>query len=117
MKDIEQFLRDNAPGTPDEGQFMIETSARLNAVEGIKKTVDGENRRWRLTLIIALLAGLLLGCFVTALVLFYPVKIDGSAIGKAINSLQEWKPVLFGFIAACAVALGLLSLNRKGEAF
>ena len=42
MKDIEQFLRENVPETPDEGQFLIETNARMDSVEGIKKTVDGE---------------------------------------------------------------------------
>ena len=48
MKDLEQFLRDNAPETPEEGQFLLETNARLDAVEGIKKTVDGERRRGRI---------------------------------------------------------------------
>ena len=48
MKDIEQFLRENAPDTPAEGQFMIETNARLNAVEGIKKEVDGARHRGRI---------------------------------------------------------------------
>ena len=71
MKDIEQYLRDNAPETPAEGQFLIETNARLNAVEGIKKTVDGERRRGRIALIVALAAGLVLGCLITLLVLFY----------------------------------------------
>ena len=51
MKDLEQFLRDNAPETPEEGQFLLETNARLNAVEGIKKTVDGERHRGRVALI------------------------------------------------------------------
>ena len=46
-KDIEQYLRDNAPGIPDEGQFLIETNARLRNVEGIKQTVDTERRRGR----------------------------------------------------------------------
>ena len=45
MKDLDRFLRENAPETPEEGQFLIETNARLDSVEGIKKTVDGENRR------------------------------------------------------------------------
>ena len=64
MKDLDRFLRENAPETPEEGQFLIETNARLDSVEGIKKTVDGENRRWRVALIIALAAGLVLGCII-----------------------------------------------------
>ena len=118
MKDIEQFLRDNKPETPDEGQFMIEMNARLNAVEGIKKTVEGENRRWRVALIIALVAGLVLGCAITALVLLCPVEplqVEQSALMKALQTMQPYKNLLFGFIAACAIALGVLSLTGRRQ--
>ena len=120
MTDIEQFLRENAPEVPDEGQFMVETNARLNAVEGIKKTVDGENRRWRIALIAALAAGLVLGCLLTLVVLFCPIEpvtVDSSVFAKAIDVLQGKKEILFGIIAALAVALGLVSLTRRREAF
>lgn len=115
MKDIDQFLRDNAPETPDEGQFLIEMNARLNQVEGIKKTVDGEYRRWRVALIIALAAGLVLGCALTAMLLLFPVQLpqaDASALTKALQAIHPYKNLLFGFIALCAIALGLLFLPR-----
>ena len=117
MKDIEQYLRDNAPETPAEGQFLIETNARLNAVEGIKKTVDGERRRGRIALIVALAAGLVLGCLITLLVLFYPVQpaADSSAFTKALEALQDRKEFLYGAIALLAVTLGVVSLTRKRE--
>ena len=119
MKDIEQFLRDNTPETPAEGQFLIETNARLNAVEGIKKTVDGEHRRWRLALIIALVSGLALGCIVTGLVLLYPIRplqAEESFIVKTAQILRQWLPVLVGFIASCAIALFVVSRTKKEEA-
>ena len=118
MKDIEQYLRDNAPETPAEGQFIIETNARLNAVEGIKKTVDGERRRGRIALVVALAAGLVLGCLITLLVLFYPVQpaqADSSAFTQALEALQDKKEFLYGGIAVLAVALSIVSLNRKRE--
>ena len=40
MKDIEQYLRENRPETPVEGQFLIETNARLSKVEGIRRSVE-----------------------------------------------------------------------------
>ena len=45
MMDIEQYLRDNKPEMPEEGQFLVETNARLRNVEGVKKCVDEDLRR------------------------------------------------------------------------
>ena len=117
MKDIEQFLRDNAPETPDEGQFLIETNARLDSVEGIKKTVDGERRRWRKALVIALAIGLVLGCLLTVLVILYPVQADSSSFAKTLEALKGGKEILMGFIACCAIGLGVMSMTKKREAF
>ena len=110
MKDIEQYLRENVPETPDEGQFLIETNARLTAVEGIKKTVDGERRRWRIALIVALASGLTLGCLATLFMIFYPVhplQVESTVFTKLVEFLRGGKEVLFGLIAVCAVALGV----------
>lgn len=118
MKDLEQFLRDNKPEMPDEGQFMIEMNARLNAVEGIKQTVDGESRRWRKALIITLVVGLVLGSALTALVLLHPLPalgVDESILTKSVQFLQDKNEFLFGFIAVCATALGILSLTAHRQ--
>ena len=115
MKDIEQFLRENAPETPGEGQFLIETNARLDAVEGIKSTVDREHRRWRTALIAALVTGLVLGCLMTALVLLWPEQAGESVLSKAVQALRPVRYVFFGVIACCALTLGLLSLSRRRE--
>ena len=119
MKDIEQYLRENAPHSPEEDQFLIETNARLDAVEGIKKVVDGENRRWRITLMVTLATGLALGSLVTLLALFYPAQPSqaaASAWAKALEAVQGQKEILMGFVAVCAVALGVLSLSKRREA-
>ena len=118
MKDIEQYLRQNKPEAPDEGQFLIETNAKLSNVEGIKGTVDAERRHGRLMLVIALVAGLVIGCLLTLFVTFYPVpsiETELSAFSKAIASLREWKILLLLPVAGCAVALGILLMNRKKE--
>lgn len=121
MKDIEQYLRENAPETPEEGQFLIETNARLGAVEGIKKTVDVENRHWRKVLVITLISGIVLGSLVTAFAMLYPIQpvqpgqTEKSDLVRIIESLKEMRYVLFGFVAFCAAALGALSLIRKRE--
>ena len=118
MKDIEQYLRQNKPETPDEGQFIIETNARLSNVEGIKGTVDAERHRGRLMLVIALVAGLVIGCLFTLFVVFFPVpsiETELSVFSKAILSLKEWEALLLVPVAACAIALGIFLMNRKKE--
>ncbi|MBO6069315.1 MAG: hypothetical protein J6P50_08960 [Bacteroidales bacterium] len=118
MKDIEQILRDNKPELPDEGAFLIETNARLSKVEGIKDTVDREYRRGRRALVIALAAGLVIGCLATLLVMFYPLPslaAERTAFTDAIEGLRDYRYYLMTAVAGCAVALGLLLLNRKKE--
>ena len=118
MKDIEKFLRENAPEAPEEGQFLIETKARLSAVEGIKKTVDREHRRGRIALIVTLIAGIVIGCAVTLLVTLYPVRVeqpDSSAIARAVASMKEYREVFMGVVAFLAIALGVVFAVKRQE--
>ena len=120
MMDIEQYLRDNKPEMPEEGQFLVETNARLCNVEGVKKCVDEDRHRGRMALIIALGAGLVLGCLTTLLVLFYPlpsIEVNQSALTKVVAGLQAWNEFLIALIAGCAIALGVVFMSRKKEAF
>ena len=118
--DIEQYLRDNKPEMPEEGQFLVETNARLRNVEGVKKCVDEDLRRSRMALIIALAVGLGLGCLATLWVVFYPmpsIDVGQSAIARIMAGLMEWKEFLIALVAGCAIALGVVFMARKKEAF
>ena len=120
MMDIEQYLRDNKPEMPEEGQFMVETNARLRNVEGIKKCVDEDLRRSRMALIIALAVGLGLGCLATLWVVFYPmpsIEVGQSDIALIMAGLMEWKEFLIVLVAGCAIALGVVFMTRNNEAF
>ena len=119
MMDIEQYLRDNKPELPEEGQFLIETNARLSNVEGVKKCVDEDRHRGRIALSIALGAGLVLGCLATLLVVSYPlpsIELDSTALAKVVAGHQAWKAFLIALIAGCAIALGVVFMSRKKEA-
>ena len=118
MMDIEQYLRDNKPEMPEEGQFLVETNARLCNVEGVKKCVDEDRHRGRMALIIALAAGLGLGCLATLLVMFYPlpsIEVSQSAIARILAGLREWKELLIALVAVCAIALGVVFITRKSD--
>ena len=120
MMDIEQYLRDNKPEMPEEGQFLVETNARLSNVEGVKKCVDEERHRGRMALIIALAVGLGLGCLTTLLVVFCPlpsVEFGRSAVARVLAGLKEWKEFMIALVAVCAIALGVVFMARKKEAF
>lgn len=118
--DIEQYLRDNKPEMPEEGQFLVETNARLCNVEGVKKCVDEDRHRGRIALIIALAVGLGLGCLATLLLVFCPlpsIEVGQSVIAKFMVGLKEWQEFLITFVAVCAIALGVVFMTRKKEAF
>ena len=117
MNDLDQFLRDNRPEMPAEGQFLLETNARLAAVEGIKKTVDQERRRGRIALLLALAAGVVLGCIVTAVILLCPVPHASDFLSRAQAFLREHLLYLLAPTACFAIALGILSLRRKRIVF
>ena len=125
MKDIEQILRENAPQIPDEGQFMIETAARLKSVEGLKAEVEHSHRRGRIAMIIALAAGIALGSIAVLLIL-NPVDVstllpEDSAAGipfvdkMLAAALSNVKGIAIILVAATALALGLTTLTRRQE--
>ena len=114
--DIEQYLRDNKPEIPEEGQFLIETNARLSKVEGIKKCVDEDRHRRRGALIVALAAGLVLGTLLTLYGMRHPMASTGmemSFVSKVAEALQGWKPLPMLFIAFSSLSLGLVFLTRR----
>ncbi|MCR5276049.1 MAG: hypothetical protein K6D54_00040 [Bacteroidales bacterium] len=119
MKDIEQFLRENKPQAPAEGQFLIETNARLGAVEGIRKTVSDERRRGRVALVVALVAGLVLCGLAMVAAQYFPVPDPAKGwpwIAKVLEAIRQWKEVLLALFAGCALALGVVFVTRRQEA-
>lgn len=119
MMDIEQYLRENKPELPDEGQFLIETNARLNNVEGIRRCVQTEHHRGRAALTFALIGGFIFGCLATAFITLFPaprIGFDSSTFYKIVAVLQEWRDYFIALIAVCAIALGVVFISRRKEA-
>ena len=119
MNDIEQFLRENRPQQPSEGNFMIEVNSRLEAVEAIKRAVSAERKRSRALLLAALAAGLLVGCLITVIILLHPVapgSIGTQFIARLSIFLQGWaRYIIMLLIAGGAIALGLAFASPRRE--
>ena len=123
MNDIEQFLRDNKPQTPTEDNFIIEMNARLEAVEGIKRTVAEEHRRGRRLMLAALGTGLILGGLVSAVLILHPAlpeTVGGKWIAAFRDAaagfqtfLKSAPQALSLLIAALAITLGLMALKPR----
>lgn len=114
--DIESLLRENKPHVKDNPTFLLEVQHKMRAVDGIKSEVDRQRRYGRQALVIALVAGLVLGCIITALAYLFP--IDPESLGESLIAdikmiLDPWKHYVLIFMAICAITLGVIYSVRK----
>ena len=114
--DIESLLRENRPHVKDNPTFLLEVQHKMRAVDGIKSEVDRQRRYGHQALVIALVAGLVLGCIITALAYLFP--IDPESLGESLIAdikmiLDPWKHYVLIFMAICAITLGVIFSVRK----
>ena len=114
--DIESLLRENKPHVKDNPTFLLEVQHKIRAVDGIKSEVDRQRRYGRQALVIALVAGLVLGCIITVLAYLFP--IDPESLGESLIAdikmiLDPWKHYVLIFMAICAITLGVIFSVRK----
>ena len=114
--DIESLLRENKPQVKDNPIFLLEVQQKMRAVDGVKSEVDRQRRYGHQALVIALVAGLILGFIVTTLAYLYP--IDPDSIGESLIAdikmvLDPWKHYVLIFMAICAITLGVIYSVRK----
>ena len=114
--DIESLIRENKPHVKDNPTFLLEVQHKMRAVDGIKSEVDRQRRYGHQALVIALVAGLVLGCIITALAYLFP--IDPESLGESLIAdikmiLDPWKHYVLIFMAICAITLGVIFSVRK----
>ena len=114
--DIESLLRENKPQVKDNPTVLLEVQHKMRAVDGIKSEVDRQRRYGHQALVIALVAGLVLGCIITALAYLFP--IDPESLGESLIAdikmiLDPWKHYVLIFMAICAITLGVIFSVRK----
>ena len=114
--DIEYLLRENKPQVKDNPTFLLEVQQKMRAVDGIKSEVDRQRRYGHQALVIALVAGLVLGSIVAMLAYLYPINpemLGESLIADIKMALDPWKHYVLIFMAICGITLGVIYSVRK----
>ena len=116
--DIDSLLRESKPQVKDNPTFLLEVQQKMRAVDGIKSEVDRQRRYGHQALVIALVAGLILGGLVATLTYLYPINpepLGESLIADLRMALDPWKHYALIFMAICATTLGVIYSARKGN--
>ena len=116
--DIESLLRENKPQVKENPTFLLEVQQKMHAVDGIKSEVDRQRRYGHQALVIALVAGLILGGIVATLAYLYPITpelLGESLIADIKMALDPWKHYVLIFMAICAITLGVIFSSKKGN--
>ena len=114
--DIESLLRENKPQVRDNPTFLLEVQQKMRAVDGIKSEVDRQRHYGHQALVIALVAGLILGSIAATLAYLYPINpelLGESLIAEIKMALDPWKHYVLILVATCAVTLGIIYSFRK----
>ena len=99
--DIESLLRENKPQVKDNPTFLLEVQQKMRAVDGIKSEVDRQRRYGHQAIVIALVAGLVLGSIVAMLAYLYPINpemLGESLIADIKMAFDPWKHYVLIFM-------------------
>lgn len=102
---IEQFLRDNKPIVREDPAFLLETTGRMDRVEGLKKEMDRQHRNGRRILLVTLVVGLLTGIAVCSLAYLHQVNLV-----QAGKRFEQFFQMLYSVKEYLALSTGILFL-------
>ena len=71
----EELFLEQTPHFDDQDTFMSSLSQRLDAVEYIKQHQEATLRRYKLAMVVAFLAGIIVGCIAIAYLLTSPTDV------------------------------------------
>ena len=74
-KALEELFLAQTPHFDDQDTFMASLSQRLDAVEYIKQHQEATLRRYKLAIVVAFLAGIIVGCIAIAYLLTSPTDV------------------------------------------
>ena len=88
-KALEELFLANKPQFDDKEAFMASLTKRLDAVEYIKQHQEATIRRYKMAMVVAFIAGLIVGGFAIAYILSTPMDVPVFSF-KTQFTLLQW---------------------------
>ena len=101
---LEELFLAQKPHFDDGDAFMASLAERLDAVEYIKQHQDATIRRYKMAMVVALVAGIISGGAAVAYILSTPMEIPVFTI-KSQYYLTQWLSENSRFITVVAISL------------
>ena len=103
-KALEELFLANKPQFDDKDAFMASLTKRLDAVEYIKQYQEATIRRYKMAVVVAFLAGLIVGGIAIAYLLTSPIDVPVVSF-KTQSALLQWLIVNSRIITVTAISL------------
>lgn len=113
--DIDSILRAQKPQVKDNPAFLLEVQQKMRAVDGIKSEVDRQRQYGRITIMAAIIVGLIAGLLIGVSEFAIPEDFAVDAVADIKVFINTWKPLLLAVIPICAIVIGLLSGKSKSK--
>ena len=113
--DIESFLKNHKPYVKENPAFLLEVQQKMRAVDGIKSEVDRQRKYGRITIVAAIVLGLIAGLLIGLSEFVIPEDVTVDLVADIKVFIDRWKTFLLAVIPISAILIGLLSGKGKSE--
>ena len=122
-KALEEFFLAQKPHFEDSDAFMASLTKRLDAVEYIKQHQEATIRRYKMAMVVALVAGIISGAITMAFILstpidvplfsFYGSKSDNRIVAGLLLWLSENSRLMTAALLSLMMPLGFISIMNN----
>ena len=122
-KALEEFFLAQKPHFEDSDAFMASLTKRLDAVEYIKQHQEATIRRYKMAMVVALVAGIISGAITMAFILstpidvplfsFYGSKSDNRIVAGLLLWLSENSRLMTAAFLSLMMPLGFISIMNN----
>ena len=122
-KALEEFFLAQKPHFEDSDAFMASLTKRLDAAEYIKQHQEATIRRYKMAMVVALVAGIISGAITMAFILstpidvplfsFYGSKSDNRIVAGLLLWLSENSRLMTAALLSLMMPLGFISIMNN----